>query len=212
MGISLNSNNEVPARRLLLELKRVLSDAASTMAPHALRDVLKVDWLPLLLEREQNPSIEMLERYLLAKQATVRVKRGRSLEKALAGTRRRVSDSPYGDKTRGFEYLSEAKGTVSRLTFFRFVDEAVFGDEIVNEYARRRLKPADPWALTAAINRYPRLGREPEFVTTVWKGGGRWYQLAFGSFEVDHDRYVQVGEESTEEYWIGSAWYAGVRA
>lgn len=99
--------------------------------------------------------------------------------------------------------LTHQEGEIVLFRLGRFV----FNDELQEQFLSRKLTPADPCAIAAAIVRSPDLSEK--YIGTIWKDSDK--EDCFAAFGTWFgESYVEV-RHSRAPGWGPSWWLAGVR-
>jgi hypothetical protein len=150
---------------------------------------------------------------------SINVDRTRSALDALVATGRHVKADKEAMKV--VKKVPQGGDSEIILVFFRLElpekDVIFSNDEIMNEYARRDLKPADLFAVAAFFEERPGMGWLGMTANTLWKRerwwGSKWYSASFGEESVDVTRCREWEFRNFPLCGIGNNpkfWFAGV--
>ena len=146
----------------------------------------------------------------LIKQVFVDIRR--PLADALAATGRTLRTT--GDYAEIVKSVPPAKGSLVRLEFFKTAhfengNFKVTNEDIADEYARRRLIPADLHALATLNGAEPWLADTHHHVTQWQDSEGRW---CYAEFTRHYRERLLFIERTAREYHGNGWWHAGMEA
>ncbi|MDR3413261.1 MAG: hypothetical protein P4L87_20295 [Formivibrio sp.] len=108
------------------------------------------------------------------------------------------------------EHMPRGQGDVVEVSLFKVGRIITSMSELVHEYEKRGLEPADPYSLTAVNRDNPALS-DKKTNCTHWQGlDGKWWIIQFGILYVfrSEDRYVAVNNCGCS--WDHTIWFAGI--